>query len=225
MQFRASANYCSLVRPIRENNGRTSFAGAQRELEFQWHRATQLRIGAGIAHVKIVIVLQRSGLMSTPEDGSIARPPADLAVVFPRDTIVTIPADTGKSAVLTRLVKSLEHAGWLPGESVDGVIKALQERERHGTTGLGKGLALPHLRCREMTNFVGAIGIAATGVDFDSLDGLPTRLIILLLSPFEQRARHMEIMGRLARLLSNKTLQYSVQQSRSPEVLFRFLGF
>jgi nitrogen PTS system EIIA component len=184
-----------------------------------------MHIGAEIAHIWIVTALLKSGLMHIPKDGSSAQSPADLAAVFPHETIVTIPADTDKSAVLTKLVKSLVHAGWLPEESVDEVIKALQERERYGTTGLGKGLALPHLRCREMTDFVGAIGIAPTGVDFDSLDGQPTRLIILLLSPFDQRAKHLEIMGRLARLLSNKTLQYSVQQSRSPEVLFQFLGF
>ncbi len=161
--------------------------------------------------------------MNAAEDVSPAE--LDLTAIFSPDTIVTIPPGAGKSEVLGSLVESLARAGRLPRESVEAVTAALQERERYGTTGLGKGLALPHLRSRAVPDFAGAIGVAPTGVDFHSLDGLPTRLIVLLLSPFAERAAHVEIMGRLATLLSDKTLQYSVQLPRSPEALFRFLGF
>jgi len=163
--------------------------------------------------------------MKATENPSIAKPAVDLATVFSRETIVTIPPYAQKSEVLASLVKSLARAEWFPWENAAGIVHALLERERYGTTGLGKGLALPHLRCREIGDFVGAIGVAPNGIDFHSLDGLPTRLIILLLSPFDQRAKHTEVMGRLATLLSDKTLQYSVQLPRSPEALFRFLGF
>ena len=57
------------------------------------------------------------------------------------------------------------------------------------------------------------------------MDGQPTRLIILIVSPFTERQTHGMIMGRLAALLTDKTWQYSVQIPRSPEALFRFLGF
>lgn len=155
----------------------------------------------------------------------VAESSADLKSVFSPDCIVTIPRYAEKSEVLSSLVKSLACAGQLPWQSVVGVIEALQERERFGTTGLGNGLALPSLRTRSIVDFAGAVGIAPAGVDFRSLDGLPTRLIILLLSPLDQREKHAEIMTRLATLLSDNTLQYSVQLPRSPEALFRFLGF
>ncbi len=163
--------------------------------------------------------------MNATKNYSIAEPSVDLAAVFLPDTIVSILRDTDKTEVLTRLVESLAYAGRLPWERVIGVVDTLQKRENYGTTGLGNGLAIPHLRCRAVADFTGAIGVAPNGVDFNSLDGLPTRLIILLVSPFEQREKHTAIMGRLATLLSNKTLQYSVQIPRSPEALFRFLGF
>lgn len=163
--------------------------------------------------------------MNALEDYSVAGTVVDLAAVFPRDSIATIARGAEKSQVLSTLVKMIARAGRIPWERVDGIHVTLLERERHGTTGLGKGLALPHFRSREIKDFAGAIGIAPAGVDFDSLDGLPTRLIILLLSPFDQREKHTEIMARLATLLSDETLQYSVQLQRSPEALFHFLGF
>lgn len=163
--------------------------------------------------------------MTVARHQSIARTPIDLAKVFSPETIVSIPRGTAKLDVLTKLVQSLAHARRVPRENVRHIVDALHARERSATTGLGKGLALPHLRCREVSEFSGAIGVAPAGVDFDSLDRQPTRLIILVLSPFDRRETHTEIMARLAKLLSDKTLQYSVQLPRSPEALFRFLGF
>ncbi len=162
--------------------------------------------------------------MKPAADVSPAESPINLAAVFSPSAIVAIPRDTPKADVLSSLVTSMASAGRVSWGSVNGIVETLLERERYGTTGLGKGLALPHLRHRDVVDFVGAIGVAPMGVDFDSLDGLPTRLLVLLLSPFDQREGHAEIMGRLATLLSDKTLQYFVQLPRSPEALFRFLG-
>lgn len=161
--------------------------------------------------------------MTASENPALAL--VDLASVFSRETIVMIPHGADKPEALNRLVQALEHAGRLPFGCTDSVVETLLARECCGTTGLGKGLALPHLRCRAVTDFVGAIGLAPTGVDFDSLDGLPTRLILLVVSPFDRREEHVEVMARLAKLLSDETLQYSMQIPRSPEALFRFLGF
>lgn len=163
--------------------------------------------------------------MNTTQDDSVAETRVDLTSIFSRECIVRVPRFAEKSEVLASLVKSLAQAGRVPWDKVDGITDALMERERYGTTGLGKGLALPHLRSREVADVVGAIGIAPTGIDFNSLDERPTRLIILVLSPFDQREQHLDIMARLAMLLSDKTLQYSMQVPRSPEALFRFLGF
>jgi nitrogen PTS system EIIA component len=145
-------------------------------------------------------------------------------IVVP-ECVVTVPAGCGKEDVLTLLVESLARAGRLEEELVPMIVDELLQRERIGTTGLGRGLGLPHLRSRHVTDFLGAVGIAPSGVEFHSLDGQPTRLIILIVSPFTERQTHGEIMGRLATLLTDKTWQYSVQIPRSPEALFRFLGF
>ena len=145
-------------------------------------------------------------------------------IVLP-ECVVTVPPDSSKADALGMLVGSLADAGRLPRESVTTAVETLLERERIGTTGLGRGLALPHMRSRQVSDFMGAIGVAPAGIDFHSLDGQPTRMIILIISPFDERTRHCEIMGRLATLLSDQTLQYTVQIPRTPTALFRFLGF
>ena len=107
---------------------------------------------------------------------------------------------------------------------IDRVVGALIEREQLGTTGMGRGLAVPHLRTTAVAESVGAIGLAPEGIDFQSLDGVPTRLIVLLLSPTKHQQEHGEILGRIARLISDRTLQYIVQIPRAPDELFSFLG-
>jgi mannitol/fructose-specific phosphotransferase system IIA component (Ntr-type) len=108
---------------------------------------------------------------------------------------------------------------------VNNVIDALMDRETLGTTGMGKGLAIPHLRTTAVTENVGAIGIAPEGIDFESLDGVPTRLVVLLLSPLKCREEHGVILRQIARLFHDRTLQYRIQISRGPEELFSSLGF
>ncbi len=162
--------------------------------------------------------------MNIGESASSGAGTDDLLKFLSPDCVVTLPSKAGKREVLAFMVESLAAKGRLPKHLVQRIISALTERERLGTTGLGHGLALPHLRRHEVTQFAGLVGVATEGVDFDSLDGKPARIVILIISPFAQRKRHLKILGRLATLFSDKTLQYAVQIPRSPESLLRFLG-
>lgn len=148
----------------------------------------------------------------------------ELRSVFRPECFQIITTQANKKTMLHQLVSSLPKSGRIPWDSVGGIVDTLLERERTGTTAMGNGLALPNSRTRAVDEFMGAVAVVPTGLDFDSLDGLPTRLIILLLSPFEERGAHYELMGRLARLIHNKTLQFSMQTAQSPESLFRVLA-
>ena len=148
-----------------------------------------------------------------------------LRSIFSTDCVLTISRDTDKSRAIRQLVERLAATGKLPQSEVDRVVDGLIERERLGTTAVGKGLAIPHLRTGTVGRSVGAIGVAPEGIEFESLDGLPTRLVILLLSPSERRQQHTETLGRIARLFCDGTLQYRVQIPRTAEALFSFLDF
>lgn len=148
-----------------------------------------------------------------------------LSSVFREDCVRRITDCCDKSTVLRQLVTVLADSGRITETVMEPLAAELMERERVGTTGIGKGIALPHVRTRLVDEFVGAIGVAPKGVDFASLDGRPAHLIVLLLSPFERREKHHQIMSRLASLLNHRTLQYSLQVPREPQELFHLLGF
>ncbi|HID77531.1 MAG TPA: PTS sugar transporter subunit IIA [Planctomycetaceae bacterium] len=157
-------------------------------------------------------------------DGPVAET-ITLTRVFAAECVEAVPPGESKVMVLRRLVQSLASAGKLKGKRVEDVVDALMEREQIGTTGMGKGIAMPHLKTEAVCDCVGAIGVAPEGVDFDSLDGLPARLIFMVLSPPERHEDHLEILKRVAQLLCDRTIHYEDHFPRTAEKLFAYLGF
>lgn len=154
-----------------------------------------------------------------------SRPQVDLGKIFTPNCVVVLEQGTAKSEVLRSLISVLAAAGRIPLFSRDNLTREALHRERLATTGIGNGIALPHLRSKHVENFVGAVGVAPDGIDFHALDGLPTLLVVMLISPLEKRVEQFAVMARVASLLSNKTLPYSLRRNRTPEELLSFLGF
>src|SRR5437867_3596781 len=146
-----------------------------------------------------------------------------LASVFRPECIEIIPKHVTKQAVFSQLLGSLAHVNIVPASQIPALVHALMERERAGTTALGKGLAMPHLRTEAVHHFVGSIGLAPGGVDFQSLDGAPTKLIFVVLGPHEPRERHFELMGRLSALLRDKSMLMFLQGQRSAQEVYDYL--
>jgi mannitol/fructose-specific phosphotransferase system IIA component (Ntr-type) len=146
-----------------------------------------------------------------------------LASVFSPDCIEIIQGKTTKKGVVEQLLRSLVNARLLTLTQVPELAKALMEREDHGTTALGKGLAMPHIRTLGVSRFVGAIGLANGGIDFRSLDGEPTKLIFLVLGPYDQRERHFELLGRLSALMRDKSVRMFLQGRRTPREVAEYL--
>jgi PTS system nitrogen regulatory IIA component len=148
---------------------------------------------------------------------------AGLACVFSQDCIERIPKGATKQGVLEQLLRALANVRHLEGAQVPGLVQTLLERERAGSTALGKGLAMPHLRTEAVVRFVGAVGLAPEGINFQSIDGDPTKLIFLVLGPYEQRERHFELMGRLSALMRDKSTLMFLQGRRTPRDVFEYL--
>ena len=100
------------------------------------------------------------------------------------------------------LVKSsiaiLKAAGRITAE--DQVYDAVLAREALGSTGLEKGIAVPHAKSDAVTELTMAIGIAPGGVDFEAMDGEPSRLFFLMLAPPDQSGPHIEALAEIARM-------------------------
>ncbi len=83
------------------------------------------------------------------------------------------------------------------------LVEVLWERERLGSTAIGDGIAIPHGKLPGLRGVVGMFGRHAAGVDFDSLDGNPTRLFFLLVAPEESVGQHLKALARVSRLLKD----------------------
>ena len=119
------------------------------------------------------------------------------------ENIVKIPLDsTDKPDVLRELVQILKDAGEI--DDFDGVLKAVQDREDQGTTGLEDGVAVPHCKTDAVKSLKLAIGIAPQGIEFDSVDGQPSKLFFLLLAAPGLSGPHVEALSEIAKLACSK---------------------
>jgi nitrogen PTS system EIIA component len=119
------------------------------------------------------------------------------------EDIVKIPlASQDKPDVVRELVQILKDADKV--EDFEGALKAVQDREDKMSTGLQDGIAVPHGKTSVVSSLQLAIGIAPTGIDFDALDGNPTKLFFLLLAPPDQAGPHVQALAEIAKLAKSK---------------------
>lgn len=103
------------------------------------------------------------------------------------------------------------------------VFDALLERERLGTTGVGKGVALPHTRLAGLSQIFCAF-VKSEPVSFDSVDGKPVDLIFLLLAPEESGADHLKALARLSRILRDESAAKALREASSVDEIYDLIS-
>lgn len=124
-------------------------------------------------------------------------------------------SSTTKYDVMRELVEVLAKAGKIP--DTPAVLDALMQREAKGSTGLEMGIAVPHCKTEAVDSLVLAIGIAPGGVEFEALDGQPSKIFFLLLAPPDQSGPHIEALSEIARLTQSTSFLNALAESTSPE--------
>jgi mannitol/fructose-specific phosphotransferase system IIA component (Ntr-type) len=131
-------------------------------------------------------------------------------------TIVELEA-SDRDGVIDELVLSLDKAGRIgKGKSKD-IIRELIKRENEASTGLGKGVAVPHVKHKAVKEVVAAIGQTSAGIDFLALDKQPVYSVILLISPSEDPDKHLQAMEAVFRHLQKERFRKFLRQCRSSE--------
>ena len=110
-------------------------------------------------------------------------------------------------------------AGALPAESVDEVVAALIKREQNGSTGFGKGVAVPHVKHAKVKQMAGTIGRSTGGIDFAALDHQPVYSIFLLLSPDNAPQQHLQAMNIVFSNLQKDTFRRFLRQSTTRDAI------
>lgn len=108
---------------------------------------------------------------------------------------------------LHELVTVLVEAGELPESARPDVLGAILAREKSHTTGLGHGVAVPHGLTDATSDVLAVLGISRGGIDFSSVDGAPSRIVILLVVPKNRFQSHVRTLAGIARLLNDAALR------------------
>ena len=104
-----------------------------------------------------------------------------------------------------------------PDLDVERALKGLLHRESIGSTGIGKGVAIPHAGIKNCTRILPVIGISKDGLNYNSLDGDPVRIFFMILYPEQQIKIQLKFLARVSRLLRNENLRNSLLKCSSPE--------
>ena len=146
-----------------------------------------------------------------------------------RDFIVTeavVPnlKSTDRDGAIRELVESLSGGGALPADAVDEVVAALIKREQNGSTGFGKGVAVPHVKHAKVSKMAGTVGRSAGGIDFAALDHQPVYSVFLLLSPENQPQQHLQAMNIVFSNLQKDMFRRFLRQSDTREAIVDLLN-
>ena len=105
----------------------------------------------------------------------------------------------------------------------DNILGVVFQRERSISTGVGEGIAIPHGSIDVIDDIIGAIGISSKGIDFDSFDGAPVYIVILLLVPKTKFGKHIKTLAQIARILGQVSIRNSICSAGSSEKVLSIL--
>lgn len=120
-----------------------------------------------------------------------------------------------KEGVLREVLASLAAAGRIDGARIDEIEQALIRRERLGTTGIGKGIAVPHAKHDSLEGVIVAIAHSRQGVDFASLDGKPVYTVFLLLASTRATTEHLAALERISAIVRDDDYWRFLRDARS----------
>lgn len=117
----------------------------------------------------------------------------------------------GKNECLKALVDAIVSTASL--QNSEDIYHAILERERLLSTGFGLGLAIPHAKLKTVEDFVVAVGIHKTGVDFDSLDDKKVHVLVMILGPDSKQAEYLKVLSRVTAFLKDNRERLLTQKS------------
>ncbi|MBN2181890.1 MAG: PTS sugar transporter subunit IIA [Sedimentisphaerales bacterium] len=148
-----------------------------------------------------------------------------LADVLNKECIAVNAAMNNKAEVLMEVAKLAGKSSVLKGIDEKKILAGLEARESLGSTGVGKGVAIPHCRLKSVTEFVVGIITIPSGVDFEALDGEKVRLVVFIIAPEAVSNKHVRLLSVISqKLLAPKVLE-SILAEQTPEGVYSvFLG-
>lgn len=129
---------------------------------------------------------------------------------------------TRKVDAIKELIDLLDRAGYVT--DAEAFLKSVLEREKVGSTGIGKGIAIPHSRTATVREVVVAIGRSPAGIEFDALDNKPVQLIFLIAAPVESGGLYLKALARLSRLLRYQEFRNELMDAKTVDEVIKIIS-
>lgn len=135
-------------------------------------------------------------------------------------TIVGLESDN-KEDVIEEMVSLLIKAKLVKNKAK--IVKALMDREALGSTGIGQGIAIPHVKTSLVSKPIAALAVSRQGVDFNALDGEPVYIIFLLLSPEDSPGPHLKALAKISGILRNRPVRTALKDAKEPKTVLKII--
>ena len=137
--------------------------------------------------------------------------------ILNKDAILVDLKSIDKKGVLEELVTPVAGAA---GINPEDLVRVLMERERLGSTGIGGGIGIPHGKMKDLESMVIGFGLSRKGVDFESMDGQPTHIFFLLITPENSTGLHLKLLSRISRILKNDSFKEKLLNATGRDEIF-----
>ncbi len=132
--------------------------------------------------------------------------------------VITKLGSNDRDSVIRELVDALDRAKVFSGSAED-IAKAVIKRENEASTGIGKGVAIPHVKSEQVKSPVVAIGLSEVGIDFSALDNQLVYSTILLISPNDNPDTHLLAMEVIFKNLQKDDFRSFLKQAKTVEAI------
>src|SRR6266852_3896716 len=140
-----------------------------------------------------------------------------------KEAIIPELTANSKESVIREMVEALRTAGYFKAAEPDDIVRAILKRELLGSTGIGRGVAIPHTKHPSADRLVGTVALSRNGVSFESLDGEPVHVFVLLVSPQDRPGDHLRALENVSRGLRDDGFVRALRAATTREGIWALL--
>jgi PTS system fructose-specific IIA component/PTS system nitrogen regulatory IIA component len=140
-----------------------------------------------------------------------------------RDAICAALAAEEKEPAIREMATALKESGKIDEDQFESIVAAILKREELGSTGIGRGVAVPHTKHPSVDQIIATVAVSEPGVGFDALDGEKVHLLFLLISPPDRPGDHLRALENISRQLRDDTFCSFLKQSRTVDDIWQLL--
>ncbi|MCP3925377.1 MAG: PTS sugar transporter subunit IIA [Desulfobacterales bacterium] len=138
-----------------------------------------------------------------------------------KETIIPALESQDKKSVLLELS---EPVAKVSNVNHNEIVKVLLDREQLGSTGIGGGIGIPHGKLKDLETLTIGFGLSKNGVDFESIDGFPTHIFFMIMTPENSTGLHLKLLAQISKMLRNDIFKVKLQQAMSVDEIYEIIA-